>query len=120
MYFRGCLSDIASSYLFRPSKVWKDVTSRVSGGEFKIKKRNLTLTLNLLVPSIVFHNNICVLIMIFTDLSFYALFTAYFLHEEVMSVTLYVRSIQKNISNWHDIKISAELHLKSIDMVFKW
>ena len=42
----------------------------VSGGEFRIKKRNLTLILNLILPSIVFHNQICVFFMIFTALSF--------------------------------------------------
>ena len=40
-------------------------------------KRNLTLTLNVPLPSIVFHNKIFVFIMIFTALF---LFTAYFLH----------------------------------------
>ena len=33
----GCLSDIASSYFFYPSKVTEHVTSRVSGGKFRIK-----------------------------------------------------------------------------------
>ena len=32
---RGCLSGIASSYFFRPSKVTEYVTSRFSRGEFK-------------------------------------------------------------------------------------
>ena len=35
--FRECLSGIASSYFFRPSKVTEHVTSRVSGSEFRIK-----------------------------------------------------------------------------------
>ena len=35
--YRGCSSDIASSYYFRPSKVMEHVTLRVSGGEFKTK-----------------------------------------------------------------------------------
>ena len=43
------------------------------GVNSKVKKRNLTLTLtitlNLLLLSIVFHNKICVVIMIFTALS---------------------------------------------------
>ena len=39
------------------------------GANSKVKKRNLTLTLNLLLLSIVFHNKICVVIMIFTALS---------------------------------------------------
>ena len=34
---RGCSSDIASSYFFRPSKVTEHVASRVSAGEFKTK-----------------------------------------------------------------------------------
>ena len=34
---RGCLSDIASSYHFRPSKVTEHVTSRLSGDEFETK-----------------------------------------------------------------------------------
>ena len=36
-FYGGCSSDIASSYFFRPSKVTEHVTSRVSGGEFRIK-----------------------------------------------------------------------------------
>ena len=34
---KGCSSDIASSYIFRSSKVTEYVTSRVSGGEFRTK-----------------------------------------------------------------------------------
>ena len=61
--------------IFFPSKSSpKHVTSRVRGGEFRINKRILTLTLsltlNLLLPSIVSYNKIFVLIMIFTALSF--------------------------------------------------
>ena len=49
-------------------------------------KRNLTLTvtLNLLLPSTVFHDKICVLIPIFMTLSLNGLFTAYFLYEEAV------------------------------------
>ena len=49
---------------FGPSKVMAHVTSRVSGSELKIKNKRdlrnltLTLTLNVLLPSIVFHNKI--------------------------------------------------------------
>ena len=48
----------------------------------KIKERfllTLTLALKLLLPSIVFYNKICVLIMIFTALSFLRLIHALFL-----------------------------------------
>ena len=34
--------------------------------------------------------------------------------------TPYFRSIQKNISNWYDIKKAVELHCKPIDMVSTW
>ena len=35
---RGCSCDISPVYFFRPSKVWMEhVTSRVSGGEFRLK-----------------------------------------------------------------------------------
>ena len=37
VYMRGCSSDIASSYYFRPSKVVEHVTSRISRWEFKTK-----------------------------------------------------------------------------------
>ena len=47
----------------------------------------LTLTLNLVLPSIVFHHKIFVFVMIFTALSFSRLV---FLCEEVISVRLYV------------------------------
>ena len=48
------------------------------GESLKQNKRNLTLalTLNLLLPSIVFHNKICVKIRIFTALSFLRLIHA--------------------------------------------
>ena len=36
-YHRGCSSDIASSFIFRSSKVVEHVTSRVSGSEFRVK-----------------------------------------------------------------------------------
>ena len=65
----GCSSDITSSNFFRPSKVTELVTLRVSEGEFK-KKLNLNPNPYLLLPSIVFHNKICVFIIIFTALSF--------------------------------------------------
>ena len=51
----------------------------------------VTLTLNLLLSSIVFHNKICVFIITFMVLSFLWLFTAYFLYEEVMSVKVHVK-----------------------------
>ena len=90
--------------LFRPSKVTENVTSRVSGGEFRIKERSLTLTLNLLLllPSFIFYNKICAFIMIFTALSFYGLFTAYLLYEEVMSLRLYdTMFITNNHTSFH-------------------
>ena len=34
---RGCSSDVASSYIYCPSKVTEHVASWVSGGQFKIK-----------------------------------------------------------------------------------
>ena len=34
--------------------------------------------------------------------------------------TPYLRSIQKEISNWYDIKKVGELHCEPIDMVFTW
>ena len=34
--------------------------------------------------------------------------------------TPYLRSIQKEVSNWYDIKKAGELHCKPIDMVFTW
>ena len=55
-------------------------------------KRNLTLTLTLNVPlpSIVFHNKIVVFIMIFTGLFFLQLTHGLFLYEKIISVRLYV------------------------------
>ena len=34
--------------------------------------------------------------------------------------TPHFRSIQKNISNWYDIKKAVESYCKPIDMVFTW
>ena len=34
--------------------------------------------------------------------------------------TPYLRSIQKEISNWYDIKKVDELHCEPIDMIFTW
>ena len=63
----GCSSDIAYSYFFRPSKVWSMLHHGLVGPNSEKNKRNLTLTLtrNLLLPSIVFQNK-----TIFTALSF--------------------------------------------------
>ena len=64
----------------------------------------VTLTLNLLLSSIVFHNKICVFIITFMVLSFLWLFTAYFLYEEVMSVKVHVmyesQSKGKTVMSW--------------------
>ena len=94
-----CSFDIASSCFFRPSKVWSTLHHGSVGASSEYYKRNLTqrltLTLNLLLPSIVFHNKICGFIMIFTALSFLPLIHDLFLfihspYEEVMSVRVYV------------------------------
>ena len=58
--WRGCSSDIATSYYFHPSN---DVSMLYHGSvvaNLKQNKRNLTqtLTLNVLLPSIVFLNKI--------------------------------------------------------------
>ena len=59
----------------------------------KQNKRNLiltlTLTLNVLLPCIVFHNKIYHNKFISLYHNFYGLFTAYLLYEEVMSVRQY-------------------------------
>ena len=60
------------------------------GDSSEQNKIKLTLTLNLLLPSIVFHNKICVFVMIFRDSSFSRLIHGLFLYEEVMSIRLYV------------------------------
>ena len=51
------------------------------GASLKLNKRNLTitLTLNLLSPSIVFYNKICVIIIIFTAFSFLRLIHGLFI-----------------------------------------
>ena len=54
----------------------------------KQNKRNLTLTLNVLLHSIIFHSNLC-LFCKFANLSFSHLLAADLLYEEVMSVSLY-------------------------------
>ena len=60
------------------------------GASLKQNKRNLTLTLNLLLPFFVFHNKICVVIIIFTAFSFLRLIHGLFVYEKAMSVRLYV------------------------------
>ena len=77
----GCSFDIASSYFFRQSKVRSMLHHGSLGTRSEKNKRNLTLrlTLNLLLPSIVFYNKICVLIIIFTALSFLRLIHGLFL-----------------------------------------
>ena len=52
------LSKVASLYFFRPSKVTEHATHGSMGASLKQNKRNLTLTLKVLLPSIVFHNRI--------------------------------------------------------------
>ena len=46
----------------------------------------LTLTLNFILPSIVFHNKNCVSIMVFNALAFLQLISGLILHGEEMSV----------------------------------
>ena len=72
-FFMRVLSDIASSYIFRPSKVTEHVTSRVSGGEFrtKLKKFNRNDNSN---PNSKFF----VFIIIFAALSFLRLTHSWF------------------------------------------
>ena len=71
---KGCSSDIGSSYFSGPSKVRSMLRSMLHHWSVKLSseenKTNLTLTLNLLLPSIVFYNKIRFFIMIFTVLSF--------------------------------------------------
>ena len=59
-----------------------------SGASLERNKRNLTLTqtFKLLLPSMVFHDKICVFITIFTTLSFLRLIHDLFLYEEAMSI----------------------------------
>ena len=81
IFLRGCSSDIASSYFFRQIKVRSMLHHGSVGVISEKNKRNLTLTLTfkLLLPSIVFYNKICVLIIILTALSFLRLIHALFL-----------------------------------------
>ena len=67
----GCSSNIASSYFSVQVKSWRMLHHGSVGVSSEQNKRNLTLTLNLLLllPSTVFYNKICVFIMIFTALS---------------------------------------------------
>ena len=69
---RGCSFDFASSYFFRPNKVWSMLHHGSVGTSSEQNLRNLilALNLNLLLPSIVFHYKICIFVMIFTALSF--------------------------------------------------
>ena len=64
-----------------------------ASASLKQNKRNLTLTLiltlNILLPSIVFHNKIKVFIIFFMTFSFLRLIHGLFIYEEVMSVRLY-------------------------------
>ena len=75
-YYRGCSYDTASSYFFRASEVWSILHHGSVGASSEKNEWNLililtlTVTLNLLFPSIVFHNKICVFIVIFMALSF--------------------------------------------------
>ena len=56
------------------------ITGQWGRGQNKIKQNlTLTLTLNLLLPPIVFHNKICVFIIIFTALTFLRLIHGLFL-----------------------------------------
>ena len=67
----GVSSGITSSYFFVQVNS-RSMLHHVSvGASLKQNKSNLilTLTLNILLPSIVFHNKICVFIIIFTDYS---------------------------------------------------
>ena len=72
----GCSSDIAYSYFLHPSKFWSILYHGSVGtsSEWNQRKLTLALTLDLILPPVVFHivvhNKICVFILIFTELSF--------------------------------------------------
>ena len=83
----GCLSDIASLYFSRESKIRTMSHQGSVGVSSEQNKRNLTLTRNLLLSSIVFLNKICVFIIIFRALSFLRLIHG-LSFVEVMSVRL--------------------------------
>ena len=88
-------ADIESVYLALPPHIFSIqlksgpccITGHWGRVQNEIKKPNPNP--NLLLP-VVFHNKICVFIMIFMALSFFGIFTTYFIYEEVMSVRLYV------------------------------
>ena len=88
---RECSFDIVSSSFFLPRKVWSMLHQGSVGASWEENKRNitLTLTLNLILPSIIFHNKTCVFIMVLQLYDFYGLSTVYFLYEDVLSVGLY-------------------------------
>ena len=71
------------------------------GASSEQNKRNLTLTLTVPSPSIVFQNKIFVFIMSFTALSFLRLTHGLFLYEEVMLVRLYDNSPGENCPQEH-------------------
>ena len=81
IFLKGVSSDTASSYFFRQIKARSILHHGSVGAISEENKRNLTLTLilKLLLPSIVFYNKSCVLIMIFTASSFLRLIHALFL-----------------------------------------
>ena len=74
LYWRLFIWHCHLIFFFHPSKFTEHVTSWVSGCEFEINQKkpnpNLNPNLDLLLPSIVCQNKVCVFIMIFTALSF--------------------------------------------------
>ena len=82
---------MAFSYFFLPSKVWSILHHAPLGAssELNKKKLTLTLTLNLLLHSIVFHHEICVFIMIIMALSFLRFIHGQFFYEKEMFGRLY-------------------------------
>ena len=87
---RECSFDIVSSSFFLPRKVWSMLHQGSVGASWEENKRNitLTLTLNLVLPSIIFHNKTCVFMMVLQLCDFYGFSTVYFLYEDVLSVGL--------------------------------
>ena len=121
--YEGVHLTLSPDIFFRRRKVWNMLHQGSVGASSEQNKRNLTLILNLLLASIVFHNTICVFIIIFTALSFFMAYSKLIFYmggRGVMSVWLYDILVYWYIIIYTYLNLSTSICAKNIDCLVSY
>ena len=121
--YEGVHLTLSPDIFFRRRKVWNMLHQGSVGASSEQNKRNLTLILNLLLASIVFHNTICVFIIIFTALSFFMAYSKLIFYmggRGVMSVRLYDILVYWYIIIYTYLNLSTSICAKNIDCLVSY